>query len=67
MTNYQDPYISTIDMNSDFDKIGEWTLEEMGQNPFFYFKFNGNKIPHKDTKLCADTGGDCVKWINSYI
>ena len=54
-------------MNSDFDKIGEWTLEEMGQNPFFYFKFNGNKIPHNDTKLCADTGGDCVKWINSYI
>ena len=39
MINYQDPYISLIDTDSDFDKIGQWTLDEMGLNPFLYFSY----------------------------
>ena len=64
MINREDPYISVIDTISDFDKIGEWTMEEMGVNPFIYFSYNGIEIRPIDHVMCKDTEGDCMKWIN---
>ena len=67
MINYQDPYISLIDTDSDFDKIGQWTLDEMGLNPFLYFSYKGNELPSYSNEICGETDGDCMKWINSYL
>ena len=67
MINYQDPYISVIESESDFDKIGEWTVEKMGLNPFIYVSINGTQIPTYSDDLCHETQGDCMKWINSYL
>lgn len=52
-----------IDIDSDFDKIGQWSIEKMGLNPFLYFSYQGSEVPKFDKKLCKDTDGDCYKWI----
>mgnify|MGYP006114830821 CR=1 FL=1 len=67
MINYQDPYISLIDTDSDFNKIGKWTLDEMGLNPFLFFSYRGEELPTYSEDICGETAGDCVKWINSYL
>ena len=49
MINREDPYISVIDTISDFEKIGEWSMKDIGVNPFIYFSYEGKELrPHDE-------------------
>ena len=52
MINFEDPYISVIETDSDFEKIGEWTVNDMGLNPFFYLFYRGEDLPKFSKTLC---------------
>lgn len=52
---------------TDMDKIGTITMSEMGTSPFYSVYWRGRELEMKDNVLCAETAGDCFKFVSKYL
>ena len=69
MVYYQNNSTTNIETGTNFDQIGEVSLDDTGSLPFYYFKFRNEELPRngKDEAACQETDGDCFAFINKYM
>ena len=69
MVTYGKDMVKEVETKTDFDKIGNVTMDQMDTIPFLQVYFYGN-VQHKNGinhKQCFETGSDYIAFVEKYF
>jgi hypothetical protein len=67
MFTFEKSHTSTTETSANLDKMGIVPMSEMKATPFFAVYHKGHHLKINDNRLCSETGGVCLDFINKYL